>query len=101
MIRRFRELIPSSAVCSWSPQATLWRSSLVAERLHRIEGGGPAGGQVAVGGGLQGRDVVHRQEGVVILAEADSGFGQFAFDERVAVEPVRGGEGEEGSHAYN
>ena len=43
-----------------------------------------------VGGGLQRRDVVDRQEGVVRLAEADLRPLQFLLDEAVAVEIVGG-----------
>jgi hypothetical protein len=31
--------------------------------------------------------------------EADAGLGQFALDERVAIEPIGGLEGEKGGHA--
>jgi hypothetical protein len=43
-----------------------------------------------VGGGLQGRDVVHGEEGVVILAKGDVVPLQFLLHERVPVE-VAGG----------
>ena len=43
-----------------------------------------------VGGGLQRRDVVDREEGVVRLAEADLRPLQFLLDEAVAVEIVGG-----------
>jgi hypothetical protein len=56
-------------------------------------------GTQPIGGGLKGRHVVHCQEGVVVLVEADSGFGQFPLDERVAVEPVGGMEGKEAGQA--
>src|SRR5580700_522026 len=53
----------------------------------------------AVGGGLECGYILHSQEGVVVLVEADSGFGQFALDKGVAVEPIAGLEWEEGRHA--
>jgi hypothetical protein len=48
-----------------------------------------------VGGGLQRRDVVDREEGVVRLAEADLRPLQFLLDEAVAVEIIGGLEREE------
>ena len=57
-------------------------------------------GTEAIGGGLQGCHVVYGEEGVVIFAEADSGFGQFALDEGVTVEPICGMEGKVGGHAH-
>ncbi len=54
-----------------------------------------------VGGGLQSGHVVHGQEGVVVLAEADLVSVQFLLDEGVAVEPVGGMEGKEGGHAHD
>ena len=54
-----------------------------------------------VGGGLQGRDVIDGQEGVVVLAEADLVPVQFLLDEGVAVEIVGGLEREEGGHAQH
>jgi hypothetical protein len=39
-----------------------------------------------VGGGLQRGDVVHRQECIVVLAEADLHTGQFPFDEAVTIQ---------------
>jgi hypothetical protein len=52
----------------------------------------------AVGGSLQRRRVVHRQEGVVVLVKADTGALEFAFDEGVAIEPVSSVEGKETGH---
>ena len=43
-----------------------------------------------VGGGLQCGHVVHRQEGIVVLAEADLRSLQFLLDEGVAVELIGG-----------
>ena len=52
-----------------------------------------------VGGGLEGRYIVHRQKGVVVFVEADAGTPQFTFDEGVTVEPVAGVEGKEAGEA--
>lgn len=41
-----------------------------------------------MGGGWQGRDVVHGEEGVIVLAETDPAPDQFPRDARGAVEPV-------------
>ena len=54
-----------------------------------------------VGGGLQRRDIVDGQEGVVVFAKADLLSVQFLLHERVAVEPVRGLEREERGHAHD
>src|SRR5215469_15308578 len=54
-----------------------------------------------VGSGLQRGPVVDRQEGIVMLAEADVGAVQFLLDEGVAVEPIGSGKGEEGGHAQH
>src|SRR5260370_9875595 len=51
------------------------------------------GGAQSVGGGLQGRQVVDSEEGIVILLETDSSALQFALNERVTVKPVGGVEG--------
>jgi hypothetical protein len=51
-----------------------------------------------VGSNLQCRDIVHGEEGVIVLAEGDSAPGQFPLDERVTVEPVGRVEREEGGH---
>src|SRR6266849_9147204 len=48
---------------------------------------------------LQRRHIVHGEEGVVVLAEADVGALQLLLDEGVAVEPVGGVEREEAGHA--
>src|SRR5208283_588149 len=58
-------------------------------------------GREAVAGGLQRRRVVHRQEGVVEFAEADSGLAQLALDVAVPVEVVTGLEGDEGAQAQD
>ena len=49
----------------------------------------------SVGGRLQRSGIVDRQEGVVVLAEADLRAGEFLLDEAVTVEIVSGLEGEE------
>ena len=54
-----------------------------------------------VGGGLQRRHIVHGEEGVVVLAEADVVPLQFLLHEGVAVEPVGGVEGKERRHAHD
>ena len=58
-------------------------------------------GAQLVGGGLQGRDVVDREEGVVGLAEADLRPLQLLLDEAVAVEVVGGLEREERGHPHH
>src|SRR6266568_7805484 len=50
---------------------------------------------------LQRRYIVHGEEGIVVLAEADVGPLQLPLDERVAIEPVRGVEREEACHAQD
>ena len=52
-----------------------------------------------VGSSLQGRDVVHGQKGVVVLAKADLIPIQFLLDEGVTIEIVGGVEGEERGYA--
>jgi len=54
-----------------------------------------------VGGSLQRPDIVDGEEGVIVLAEADSAPGQFPLDERVAVEPIGRLEWEEGGHPHD
>jgi hypothetical protein len=58
-------------------------------------------GAQSVGSGLEGSDVVNRQEGIVILAEADLGTIEFLPDEVVTVELICRLEGEEGSDAHH
>jgi hypothetical protein len=48
-----------------------------------------------IGGGLQGGDIIHGEEGVVVLVESDPFAVQFLFEERVSVEPVGRMEGKE------
>src|ERR1700724_1883987 len=55
----------------------------------------------SVGGRLQRSDIVDRQEGVVVLAEADLRAGEFLLDEAVTVEIVSGLEGEERAHTHH
>ena len=50
---------------------------------------------------LQRRCILHGEEGIVVLAEADVGPLQLLLDERVAVEPIRGVEREEACHAQD
>jgi hypothetical protein len=45
-------------------------------------------GAQAIRGCLQGSQVVHDEEGVVIFVEADAGALQFSLDEGVTVEPI-------------
>src|ERR1700739_1199571 len=54
-----------------------------------------------VGSGLECSDVVNRQEGIVILAEADLLTIELLLDEVVAVEVICRLEGEEGSDAHH
>src|SRR5215471_9810339 len=54
-----------------------------------------------VGGRLQRGNIVHRQEGIVVLAEADLRTGKFLFDEAVAVEVIGGLERKERGDAYH
>ena len=56
------------------------------------------GGAQPVGRRLQGRHIVHRQEGVVVFVKANAGALQFALDEGVAVEPVGGMEWKEAGY---
>ena len=51
-----------------------------------------------VGGGLQCGHIIHGQEGVVVLAEADLRAVQLLLDEAVAIEVISGLEGEERGH---
>ena len=53
----------------------------------------------AIGGGLQSRYIVGRQKGIIVLVETDVIALQFLLDERVAIEPVGGLKGKEGSYA--
>src|SRR4249919_3391932 len=55
----------------------------------------------SVGGRLQRSDIVDRQEGIVVLAEADLRAGKFLLDEAVTVEIVSGLEGEERAHTHH
>jgi hypothetical protein len=54
-----------------------------------------------VGSGLQRRDVIHRQERIVVLAEADLRAGELSFDEAVAVKVIGGLEREERGHPHH
>src|SRR5215831_13909369 len=59
------------------------------------------GGTQPIGGGLESSHVIHRQESIVVLMEADVGAYQFSLDEGVAVEPVGGMERKETGYADN
>ena len=54
-----------------------------------------------VGGGLQRRDVVDSQEGIVGLAEADLRPLQLLLDETVAIEVIAGLKREERGHPHD
>src|SRR3954464_1207858 len=54
-----------------------------------------------VSGGLQRSHVINRQEGIVVLAEADLRAVEFLRDEAVAIEVVRRLEGEERGHTHH
>src|SRR5262249_61579714 len=51
--------------------------------------------------GRWGAAAQNRHKGVVILAEANHGVSELMLDEAVAIEVVRGSEGEEGGHTHD
>src|SRR4029077_8936699 len=58
-------------------------------------------GAQLVGGGLERSDVVNRQEGIVVLAEADLRTIELLLDEAVAVEVICRLEWEEGCDTHH
>src|ERR1700741_5572488 len=54
-----------------------------------------------VGGGLQRRDIVNGEKGIVDLAKADLRLPQLLLDETVTIEVIAGLEWEERGHPHN